>query len=409
MKDKEFEISIPRISETKQLFSLIILMCVLILDSIYINKYNFESNKSYAYSDKIGIVDKPSAITIYNNKGKVEATKSSKVNVDDIIDIYVCKNSNCKVIDLNTTSKELLALDEDYTLYNYDTKDKASVNIDVKEYQDIKFVENDLYIKNEDKYAIFDLKNNNYLTDFIYDNILIRTFNGIEESVFGGYTNNSKYNQILDIYNKNNEIIKHYNHCTKLEQNDQLYCNEHVEGTITNEEVDKTLDIILEQYPDLNDTRFYEVKNAIETVGLPYLWGGGHSTLKNTLDIANKNWGKKMVFLSKGFDRQEGGKEYPAGLDCAGFVRWVIYSASGVDLYKDHINVISGRNKDVTLINKEDLLPGDIILDKDHVVIYLYKDQNNNPISVHAALGSLKVEISHYKRGNRYYRLNAWM
>ena len=394
MRKIEFEIDIPYISNTKRIAIFSILAIILLLNIVFLQ--NDTSNISYAKPDSnaISLVVNLS-IKIYNDNNQVKAT-TENVYKEDIIDTYDCSDNTCKVLDIK--DKDVLIYDNAYFIYNYVDKHIAMLNIDNLEYQDMKFFSNNIIIKNNDKYALYSLNDNKYLSEFIYDGIYK------EE---GLYKNTSKYNQVLDIY-KDNNITKTYKHCNSLNTN-ELYCSDHVDGTITPEEVDNQIDIVLSQYPDLDAKRLFLIKSGIETVGLPYLWGGGHTTLDNTLEVANTTWGSKMVYLSNGFKNQVAGNYYPAGLDCAGFVRWLYYIASGVDLYKDKVNVISGRNKDVTLIEHDQLLPGDLILDKDHVVIYLYKDAEGKDISVHASYDNLQVEISNYKRGNTYYRLNIWM
>ena len=367
---------------------LVIAICLLVLfnKGVFGNKNNSVSNKT--------------SIKIYKEENEIKASTDNII--DNIITNYECSNNNCKVLDINPDKKEILISDENLITYNYENNE--SKNIDITEYDDVKYVFNDLSVKKEDKYALYNKEDNKYTSEFIYDGIVTK-----EEDKVVAYTNTSKYNQESDIY-VNNELTTHYNYCVNTDNEEkELYCSVHVEGKITNEEVDLVIDKVLSQYPNLENKRLFLIKTAIEAVGLPYLWGGGHSTLENTLDIAERDWNTKMVYLYNGFKNQVAGQSYPSGLDCAGFVRWAVYVASGLDIYKDHVNVISGRNTDVTLIPHEELLPGDIITDPDHITIYLYKDDEGKDISVHASYTHLQVEVSNYKRGNTYWRINPWM
>ena len=275
----------------------------------------------------------------------------------------------------------------------------------------MKFIYNNIYIKYDNKYALFDYINNIQVTEFIYDGITYDKLESIANSKYGLYANTSKYNQVLDIFDNQSNNIKRYNYCTKIESSDKLLCSEHIAGNLSNEDIDKVIDIVLTQYPTLNNDRLFTIKTAIETVGLPYFWGGGHNSLDNTIYTATEAWGiKNCTVAGRGFKNQKGGYSYPCGLDCSGFVRWVYYVTTGTDLMGKGVSVIGGRNNhpDFSTINEDELLPGDIIMDKDHVIIYLYKDESGKPISVHAAFDNLKVEISNYKKGNEYFRLNIW-
>lgn len=338
-------------------------------------------------------------IKIYENEGIIDTTLEN--TAFNVIKEYECKKKDCYVLGLNKDNKTVIIKDDSIYIINYDNNDEKK--LELNDYDDITYSSNSLVLKKDNKYALYNIDANQYISEYTYDGTTI-----IDDELIA-YTNTSKYNQEADIYS-NNELKTHYNHCVNIENKDnKLYCGIHVEGKITNEEVDQIIDKVLSQYPDLENKRLFLIKNAIEAVGLPYLWGGGHSSLENTLDIAEKDWNTKMVYLANGFQNQVAGQYYPSGLDCAGFVRWAVYVASGLDIYKDHVNVISGKNTDVTLIPHEDLLPGDIITDKDHITIYLYKDEEGKDISVHASYSHLQVEVSNYKRGNTYWRINPWM
>ena len=378
------------------------LALILITNILIINKTT--STKTYGYDKGLAIDLKPPTIYLYETEDGLKAINGID-NTLDSVSFYACESFDCKVMGINENNNTVIIEDDRYLLFDYINNTYKELDIPVDNYEVMNYVDNYVYIKKNGKYSIYSIKDNKFLTDFVYDGIK----DNIPDYTVGLYTNNSKYNQTLDLFNTEGTIVKHYNHCTRIDTSDELLCSEHIEGKLTNQEVDNVIDTVLSQYPDLNNKRLFLIKSGIETVGLPYLWGGGHGTLENTLTIANRDWNIKPVYLSNGFKRQVAGQYYPSGLDCAGFVRWVYYIASGVDLYKDHVNVISGRNKDVTLIDHKDLLPGDIILDKDHVVIYLYKDENGKDISVHAAFDKLQVQISNYSKGNTYYRLNEWL
>ena len=345
-------------------------------------------------------------INITNNDS-IKATLSNGIK-DNSISSYECSSDSCKIIELNESRNEVLIYDNGYLTYNYVTEDVNNLNIVNKIYESINYRNNYILIKDNNKYALYDVDNNDYINDIRYDGISTKEYEGSTISLF---INDSKYNQILDIY-KDNEIIKTYKYCNSLKDNsDNGYCSEHVDGNITNQEVDSIIDTVKAQYPDLNDVRLFTIKTGIETVGLPYFWGGGHLSLAKTLETATKTWNNEMCVVGgKGFKNQIGGQEYPCGFDCSGFVRWVYYTATGIDIMGDGVSVIGGRNRhpQYTQITEDELLPGDLIMDKDHVVIYLYKNEDGKHISVHAAFDHLKVEVSNYKRGNEYFRLNAW-
>lgn len=400
---KEFEISIPYVSTSKKVIAFTFLIVVLIINIMVINDFYQIEPQSYAYSDLIAF-NNNKAINIYKDDDKVYATMS---NVKNALSSYECESESCSIVKLNEGTNSIIIYDDKYLSYDYLADELTEMNITNIPNQNITFIGNNLLIENNNKYALYDMIESKYVTDYLYDGYTTKQF--VENSTLGLYTKNSKYNEILDIYN-DKEIVKHYDYCNSLTETTG-YCSEHVKGEITNEQVDNIIDTVLSQYPDLNDVRLFTIKTGIETVGLPYFWGGGHLSLKNVLETATKTWNNEMCIVGgKGFKNQIGGQEYPCGFDCSGFVRWVYYTATGIDIMGDGVSVIGGRNRHpkYTQITEEELLPGDLIMDKDHVVIYLYKDDNGKHISVHAAFDHLKVEVSNYKRGNEYFRLNAW-
>ena len=350
-----------------------------------------------------GITSKATTISIYTDGDVVKTELNS--DKKDVLDTYKCEDSNCKAYGTDKDSKSVIIYDKEYFIYDYSNKNKTTLNIDKKDYKDIIIAKDNVAVKENDKFALYDYKNNKYISEAIYDGILNK------DDIYGAYYYSSKYNEKLDIY-ENNEKTKEYKHCVKLENyTDKLYCSEHVDGKITDEEVDAVIDKTLSQYPDLNDVRLFTIKTGIETVGLPYFWGGGHGSLENTIYTAENSWGIKYCTVgASGFKSQVAGGSYPCGLDCSGYVRWVYYEATGLDIMGKGVSVIGGRfrHPDYTQINEEELIPGDLIMDKDHVTIYLYKNEEGQNVSVHSSFNHLKVEVSHYNKGCEYFRLNMW-
>lgn len=338
-------------------------------------------------------------------------------NYYTLLDTYKCKSTSCKVLDSFTNDNKILINDDKIYIYDFKTKENKEIVIENTQIKEAKFVITDnklvaLTIKNDkDKIAIYNLENNKLITDFEYDGVSVWNEEGLDNYI-ALFINDSKYNQILKLIVSDGTILKEHVHCIGLKDNtSEGRCNTHVHGTITKEEVDNVLDRVLRDYPDLSFERLYMIKNAVETVGLPYLWGGGHATMENALYIAEEIWNNQYCMVwAEGSQRQLPGTSHPCGLDCSGFVRWVIYTVNGVDVFSKGTNIIGGRNQFVTLIDEKDKLPGDIVMDSDHVVIYLYTDdETGRNVYVHSALREYKVQISEYNKNVKFYRLNEWV
>ena len=146
-------------------------------------------------------------------------------------------------------------------------------------------------------------------------------------------------------------------------------CIVHLSGNPSDSEKSEILSKILEQYPNLSSSRQIAVKTGLDSVGLPYFWGGGHGSIENLLDIVQNKWGVEYCTVtSSGSEKQTVGSSYLCGLDCYGFVRWTVYSATSSDpgsgFPSARINYRTSSN----------LLPGDWAYTDTHVLMFLYKD-----------------------------------
>lgn len=388
------------------------------LENCKVNELDYTAD--YKYGEKLEEKETPNEIYTYHFEF-IDEYLVSKVkrysNYYTLIDTYSCKTDVCKVFDSYTKDKLAIIGDDKYYLYNFDTKESKELNIEYSTYKELKFIVKEdkivaLSIKNsEDKIALYSLEENKLITDFIYDGISLWNEEGLDNYIALFYSD-SKYNQNLKLIGLDGNVLKENIDCIGLKDNtSEGRCNKHQHGVLSREEVDKVIDRVLRDYPDLSFERLYMIKNAIETVGLPYLWGGGHATMENAIYIAEETWNNKYCMVwAEGSLRQLPGTSHPCGLDCSGFVRWVIWTVHGVDVFSKGVNIIGGRNSFVTLIDEKDKLPGDIVMDSDHVVIYLYTDdETGHNVYVHSALREYKVQISEYNKNVKFYRLNEWV
>ena len=365
MRRDGFEIEIGQVSKTKGFIFFGVLVLILIINVVIIFGQNKDKSISYANIDQsISMADNLNEIKVYKQGNNILASKNTLESDMEIINTYKCESYECIVYDLNKDNNTIIIADKDIFIYDYTNISKTVLNIDYKDYSDIKYINNNLYIKYNNKYALFNINENKYITDFIYDGININKYTNIVDSVFTAYTNNSKYNQVLDVYNTNYEVIKHLNYCTGYTNIATGYCSEHLDSTKTNEEVDKILDDVLHIYPDIKLYRLYTVKTAIETLD-----------------------------LSLGFDSQK-------------YINWLYYNCAGVDFFKEEVSIIGENNPNIKPLKKEELLPGDIVMNNSIVGIFLYNDKDNNPIIIYSSNNN-KVVMNTIDNPN-YYRLGVW-
>ena len=104
-------------------------------------------------------------------------------------------------------------------------------------------------------------------------------------------------------------------------------------------------------------------------VKIPYFWGGGHGQM---IEGAASNWGSGRCFTSAN------GQAYTAcGLDCSGFITWVLYNG-GFDVSArtaGSFQSLSGAER-VTLEDSAILEPGDLLESNSHIVLVIGVDED---------------------------------
>ena len=179
-------------------------------------------------------------------------------------------------------------------------------------------------------------------------------------------------------------------------------------GTLSDTKKEEYINTILNKYPNLSNERLQAITIALNSYGLPYFWGGGHGSLENMIDVAENKWGKDYCqIIHDGLTSQPLGSMQLCGFDCSGFVRYIMYASTGIDPGAAGTGNI-GSNGKYTLIEENELLPGDIGLINGteresgigHVGIFMYKDDNGRNVYIHESRG---VEIG-YPTFTKYRR-----
>nr|WP_275967546.1 NlpC/P60 family protein [Pseudoflavonifractor phocaeensis] len=137
---------------------------------------------------------------------------------------------------------------------------------------------------------------------------------------------------------------------------------------------------------DLSEERQKVVLTAYQLVGkVHYFWGG-----KSTAIGWDSRWGTPMEVTAAG--SASSGSIRPFGLDCTGFIDWVLRNAG---LPSDG-NWYIGTN--LTEVSQSEALPGDIALNADasHVGIVVGRDEAGSLLVCHCSSGQDNVVVTEF-------------
>ena len=141
---------------------------------------------------------------------------------------------------------------------------------------------------------------------------------------------------------------------------------------------------------DLSPEREAVVRTACSLVGkVNYFWGG-----KSLVIGWDARWGELRQVTAAGSSTT--GTYRPYGLDCSGFVDWVIYNQSGGNYVIGHGGGATMQHSYCTDISWADAQPGDLVFypDNSHVGIVGGRDANGELLIIHCASGYNNVVIT---------------
>ena len=141
---------------------------------------------------------------------------------------------------------------------------------------------------------------------------------------------------------------------------------------------------------DLSPERGAVVRTACSLVGkVNYFWGG-----KSLVIGWDARWGELRQVTAAGSSTT--GTYRPYGLDCSGFVDWVIYNQSGGSYIIGHGGGATMQHSYCTDISWADAQPGDLVFypDNSHVGIVGGRDANGELLIIHCASGYNNVVIT---------------
>ena len=141
---------------------------------------------------------------------------------------------------------------------------------------------------------------------------------------------------------------------------------------------------------DLSPEREAVVRTACSLVGkVNYFWGG-----KSLVIGWDARWGELRQVTAAGSSTT--GTYRPYGLDCSGFVDWVIYNQSGGSYIIGHGGGATLQHSYCTDISWADAQPGDLVFypDNSHVGIVGGKDANGELLIIHCASGYNNVVVT---------------
>lgn len=141
---------------------------------------------------------------------------------------------------------------------------------------------------------------------------------------------------------------------------------------------------------DLSPEREAVVRTACSLVGkVNYFWGG-----KSLVIGWDARWGELRQVTAAGSSTT--GTYRPYGLDCSGFVDWVIYNQSGGSYVIGHGGGATMQHSYCVDISWADAQPGDLVFypDNSHVGIVGGRDANGELLIIHCASGYNNVVVT---------------
>ena len=149
---------------------------------------------------------------------------------------------------------------------------------------------------------------------------------------------------------------------------------------------------VWERLPDdLSMERRMVVTYALALVDkVDYFWGG-----KSLVLGWDDRWGELTEVTAEGSGST--GTEQPYGLDCAGFVDWAFYNASGGEYVIGQGGGAMEQHANCVDIEWDEVQPGDLLFypEDEHVGIAAGRDWLGRLLVVHCASGTGGVAISH--------------
>ena len=146
-------------------------------------------------------------------------------------------------------------------------------------------------------------------------------------------------------------------------------------------QTEQARDLLKNLPDDLDPQRRAVLETACQLVGkVSYFWGA-----KSLVLGWDSRWGTIQRVWADG--NSTTGTFRPYGLDCSGFVDWVIYNASGGSYVIGHGGGATMQHNYCTPISWADALPGDLVFypEDSHVGIVGGRDEAGNLLIVHCA------------------------
>lgn len=148
------------------------------------------------------------------------------------------------------------------------------------------------------------------------------------------------------------------------------------------------------------------LKTALEPIGSTmYIWGGGWngeddgSGATSTKLGLSSTWAEFMEMQDENYDFEQHRYEREKGLDCSGFVGWVLYNVfetkegqtGYVTLSTDMAESLAKRGWGKLIKNPREFLPGDIVSMEGHVWICLGTCKDGSVLLAHSSPPGVSV------------------
>ena len=216
------------------IFIIIISIFLLLKDNKKEKKVVKEKKEESVWKKSVG---NSSLINIYFDKyyGSMIASKDTKENNDEytLIKEYKCYYEDCNSYGFDEENNYIIIKDDDYLIFNYKNGLYKKINLSKNVYNNIEFLSYDKKIyglavsNNYDKYAFYDIKQEKFTTDFIYNEILKDDVASLLDGNFIAVDDNYRYNIIN--YKSGNIVNSFNNYIGSIGNKKTFYYYEKIE------------------------------------------------------------------------------------------------------------------------------------------------------------------------------------